>query len=131
MLICTRFYATIMATSNTTAANMIGMINLNEDENAFYVEALAPGLNAETLNVSILQNQLQITGEKTPLSNEIKAEQIHRNERATGCFVRTLDLPSEVNNENIKAEYKNGILRITLQKAESAKPKTVSVKFAD
>ncbi|MGE5820412.1 MAG: Hsp20/alpha crystallin family protein, partial [Deltaproteobacteria bacterium] len=61
---------------------------------------------------------------------EIKPEAVHRNERASGKFVRTIDLPVEVDEGRIQAEYKNGLLVVTLPKAEKARPKQINVKVA-
>jgi HSP20 family protein len=112
------------------AARQYPMINLNEDANAYYVEALAPGVDPQSLDVTVVHNSLTIAGEKKPGNGEAAAEAFHRNERAAGRFVRTIDLPSEVDGEHIQADYKNGLLLITLPKAEQTKPRQVSVNVA-
>lgn len=110
------------------AARAYPMINISEDRDAVYVEALAPGLDTETLEISVLNNRLRMAGEKQALSKDIKPEAFHRNERSAGRFVRTIDLPTEVDAAKVTAEYKAGILLITLPKAEAAKPKQITVK---
>ncbi len=110
------------------AARAYPMLNVSEDRDAVYVEALAPGLDTETLEISVLHNRLRIAGEKQALSKDIKPEAFHRNERSAGRFVRTLDLPTEVDADKVTAEYKNGLLLITIPKAEAAKPKQITVK---
>ncbi|HOJ34636.1 MAG TPA: Hsp20/alpha crystallin family protein [Candidatus Hydrogenedentes bacterium] len=112
------------------AARAYPMLNISEDRDAVYVEALAPGLDTETLEISVLNNRLRIAGEKQALSKDIKPEAFHRSERSAGRFVRTIDLPTEVDAEKVTAEYKNGMLLITLPKAEAAKPKQITVKVA-
>jgi len=102
------------------------LINLLEDREHVYVEALTPGVDPQSLNVTVVQNRLTIAGEKTRIP-DIKPEAFHRNERAAGKFVRVIDLPVEV-SEGIEAAYKNGLLVVTLPKAEKAKPKQISVK---
>jgi HSP20 family protein len=102
------------------------LVNVYEDENAVHVEALAPGLDTEELKVSVQGNVLTLSGEKKPLPG-VKAEQYHRNERATGKFVRTFSLNTEVDADNVNASYANGILTVTLPKHEKAKPKEVAV----
>jgi HSP20 family protein len=106
------------------------MINLLEDKDNLYVEALTPGLDPKSLNVTVQQNRLTVSGEKIRLPAEAKPEAIHRNERASGRFVRTIDLPVEVSEEGIQAEYRNGLLVATLPKAEKARPKQINVKVA-
>ncbi len=111
-----------------TAARRYPLLNLNEDEDNVYVEALAPGVDPESLDVSIVGDQLRIAGEKPPIKPEIKAEAFHRNERSAGRFVRTTTLPVAVDADKVSAEYKNGLLLLTLPKAEEAKPKQIAVK---
>jgi HSP20 family protein len=105
------------------------LINLLEDKDHVYIEALTPGVDPQSLDVSVMQNRLTLSGEKSRISGEIKPEAFHRSERASGKFVRTIDLPAEVNEQAIQAEYKNGLLLITMAKAEKAKPKQISVKL--
>jgi HSP20 family protein len=105
------------------------LVNLLEDKDNVYIEALTPGVDPQSLNVSLLQNRLTLSGEKGGVGN-VKPEAFHRNERANGKFVRTIDLPVEVDEGKIQAEYKNGLLVVTLPKADKAKPKQISVKVA-
>ena len=103
------------------------LINLLEDKDNLYIEALTPGVDPKTINVTSLQNRLTLSGEKSGVK-DIRPEAFHRNERASGKFVRTIDLPTEVDEAKIQAEYKNGLLLLTLPKAEKAKPKQITVK---
>ena len=106
------------------------MVNLLEDKDHLYIEALTPGVDPQSLNLSVMQNRLTLSGEKSRTPGEIKPEAFHRNERASGKFVRTIDLPVEVDEARIQAEYKNGLLMITLPKAEKARPKQINVRVA-
>jgi HSP20 family protein len=106
------------------------MVNLLEDKDNLYIEALTPGVDPQSLNLSVMQNRLTLSGEKSRAPVEIKPEAFHRNERASGKFVRTIDLPVEVDEARIQAEYKNGLLVVTLPKAEKARPKQINVKVA-
>jgi HSP20 family protein len=103
------------------------LINLNEDKDNFYLEALAPGVDPASLNITTVRNKLTLSGEKRRVEGEIRPEAFHRSERASGKFVRTLELPIEVDEGKVKAEYRNGILKLTLPKAERAKPKQITV----
>jgi HSP20 family protein len=105
------------------------LINLLEDKDNFYVEALTPGVDPQSMNVTAARNRLTLSGEKSG-GGDIKPEAFHRNERASGKFVRTIDLPVEIDEARIEAEYKNGLMVVTLPKAEIAKPKQISVKVA-
>jgi HSP20 family protein len=104
------------------------LVNLLEDKEHLYIEALMPGVDSQSLEVSVLRSRLTLSGEKIRIPAEVKPEAFHRSERSSGKFVRTFDLPVEVNEQQIGAEYKNGLLMITLPKAERAKPRQVSVK---
>lgn len=112
------------------SARAYPLLNMSEDKENVYVEALAPGLNPETLEVTVVRDTLRIAGEKQPLSEQIKPEAFHRTERGAGKFARTLTLPIEVDGEKVKASYTNGLLLITLPKAEQAKPKQISVSVS-
>ncbi len=110
------------------SARTYPLLNIGEDHDNIYVEALAPGLNPDTLEISVLDNTLRIAGEKPPISEDIRPEAFHRNERSAGKFVRTTALPVAVDSAKVAAEYKSGLLRLTLPKAEEAKPKQIEVK---
>lgn len=109
------------------SAQKYPLLNLNEDKESFYIEALAPGIKPDTLEVTVVGNRLTISGEKDLTGAEIKAETYHRNERNAGKFMRMLELPHEIDDSKVKADYKNGLLYISLPKSEKAKPKQISV----
>ena len=106
------------------------LINLLEDKDNIYIEALTPGVNPKSLDISVTQNRLTLAGEKTRIAEDVKPEAFHRSERASGKFVRIVDLPLEVEGGEIEAEYKNGLLFVTIPKAEKAKPRQINVKIA-
>src|SRR5918911_4420064 len=95
------------------SARTYPLINMSEDADNYYVEALAPGIDPSTLNLTVVRNQLSIAGEKRPPQG-VPAEAFHRSERAAGKFVRSIDLPMEVESQNVSARYADGLLTITL-----------------
>lgn len=111
------------------AARQYPLANLSEDAANVYVEALAPGVDPKSLDLTVVQGSLVIKGEKPGLA-QVAAEAYHRNERAAGRFVRTIELPSEVDAARITAEYRNGLLLVTLPKSEAAKPRKIEVSVA-
>jgi HSP20 family protein len=103
------------------------LINLAEDRDHVYIEALAPGVDPATIDLSITRNVMTISGEKRRHPEDIQPEAFHRSERAAGKFVRTIELPVEVDADQVTAQYKHGILMVTLPKVMAAKPKQISV----
>lgn len=106
------------------------LMNLHEDPDNFYVEAMAPGVDPDSLNLAVVRNALTVSGEKKRAPGDIEPEAFHREERAGGKFVRTITLPVEIDESKVRAEYKDGLLLITLPKAEEAKPKKISINVA-
>jgi HSP20 family protein len=86
-------------------------------------------LDPETLNASVSGDQLVISGEKKSLPKSVKSEFVHRSERSTGQFARSLSLSVSVQSEKVQASYTNGVLKILLPKMEEAKPKQIQVKL--
>lgn len=106
------------------------LLNVSEDEKCVYVDALAPGMDPGSLNLHIVRDQLHISGNKPGPETDVEASAYHRNERAAARFVRTLTLPAPVDGGKAKARYRNGILRITIPKAESARPRQIPVSVS-
>ncbi len=105
-------------------------MNVSEDKDHVYVEALAPGVDPDSLEITIVRDTLRVAGEKQPIRMEVKPEAYHRNERLAGKFIRAITLPVEVDGDKVSADYANGVLLIKLPKAEAAKPKQIEVKIA-
>lgn len=98
-----------------------------EEKNNFVVKAELPGMTKEDMNVSLHDGNLIISGErKSETKNE--GTEVYRAERFFGKFQRAVALPATVAVNNVKAEYKDGILTVTLPKSEEAKPRQVEVK---
>ena len=112
------------------AARRYPLINLHENQDTLYVEALAPGIDPASLELSVMDHTLTISGEKRRHPEDIKPEAFHRSEREAGRFRRSIELPIEVDANNVKADYRNGLLLVTLPKSERAKPKQIAVQVA-
>jgi len=100
-------------------------INLSEDEYNYYIEALVPGIDADAIDLNVMQRNLSLSGERK--ESEDKDYTWHRHERGTGKFMRTIDLTSNIDTTKVSAECKNGVLHITLTKADIEKPKKISL----
>ena len=102
-----------------TAARAYPLVNINEDSENFYIEALAPGVEPESIEVTALERVVRLSGAKQVSNPEIKSEAYHRSERHAGPFVREIALPTQVDEENVKATYKNGLLMVNRLNADS------------
>ena len=102
-------------------------LNISEKDNNFYVRAELPGVKAESLDISVVEGQLLLRGERKIEPEEQKAG-YHRRERESGFFRRTIALPARVDPGKVSAGMKNGVLTVTLPRAEEAKPRKISVK---
>ncbi len=101
-------------------------LNLSESGDCLYVEAEVPGVRPEALDISVEGNTLVIRGERKADTPE--GVSYHRRERMNGRFSKSITLPYEVQVDKVEAEYKNGVLKLTLPKAEHAKPRSITVK---
>jgi HSP20 family protein len=97
-----------------------------EDKDNLYVRAELPGMRKEDIDLSLHNGSLSISGERKS-DDKVKEAEVYRAERFFGRFQRTITLPTAVAAEKIKAQYKDGILSVTLPKAEEAKPKHIDV----
>ena len=104
-------------------------LDIYEDNDNFIVKAELPGMKKEDIEVSMHAGSLSISGERKGESKEEDAE-VCRAERYFGRFQRTVTLPAAVAAEKVKAQYKDGILTVTLPKTEEAKPKQIDVSVS-
>jgi HSP20 family protein len=102
-------------------------VDLKENSENFVVTAELPGMNKDDIQVEVENNLLTIRGERKFEKKE-EHENYHFVERSYGSFYRSFMLPAKVNAEAIVAEYKDGILHVTLPKREEVKPKKVEIK---
>lgn len=102
-------------------------VDIYETENSLVVTAEIPGVSEKDIDVRIENNQLVIKGERK-FEKETKEENYHRIERIYGNFYRSFSLPNTVDHEKVKAEYKNGVLKIVLGKKEEVKPKQIKIE---
>ncbi len=105
------------------------LVNFSEDEGHVYIEALIPGVEPKEIDLTVLRNTVTISGERKPFVEQ-KGQIVHRTELGSGKFSRTLELPVDIDPNNIDAQCKDGIMQITLAKAEHAKPKRIEIKLS-
>jgi HSP20 family protein len=101
-------------------------VDIYETENAIIMNAEVPGIDEKDIDIKIEDNTLTVSGERK-FEKETKEENYHRIERSYGSFYRSFTIPRNVDQDKIKAEHDNGVLKITLPKKLESKPKTVKV----
>lgn len=101
-------------------------LNVMKVDNSYVVTAEIPGMHAENLDIKVEGDTLTIKGERKP-ENLGEGLSYHRKERASGTFQRSLTLPSNVEPDEVKANYEDGVLTITLPMAKSAQPKQIAI----
>jgi HSP20 family protein len=101
-------------------------LDLYEDKDNFTVKAELPGMKREDIELSFHEGSLSISGERKHEEKSSEGE-AYRSERLFGRFQRTITLPAPVAADKVKAQYKDGILTVTLPKTEEAKPKRIDV----
>jgi len=101
-------------------------VDIYENKDQIVLEAELPGMNREDFELSIENNVLTLRGERR-FEKKDESDNYHRVERAYGSFTRSFTLPQTVSPENVAAEYKNGVLRVVLQKREEVKARRIEI----
>ena len=101
-------------------------LDLHEDKDNVTVKVELPGMKKEDIEISLHNGCLSISGERKG-EEKFENSEVYRSERFFGRFQRTVTLPTPVASDKVKAQYKDGILTITLPKTEEAKPKQIAV----
>jgi HSP20 family protein len=115
---------------NSALTTWAPAVDIYETENELVLKADLPEVNERDLDIQIENNMLTIRGERT-FDHEVKEDNYLRIERTYGAFSRSFSLPNTVNTEAIKAEYKNGVLRVELPKRAESKPRQVKVNVGN
>ena len=102
-------------------------IDLSETENEVVVKAVLPGIKPEDVDISVSEGVLTVKGE-SKFEQKTENENYYRQEIRYGAFHRSVPLPSRVNHEQADAEFKDGVLTVTLPKAEEVRPKQIKVR---
>jgi len=103
-------------------------LDVFEEKDDIVVKADLPGMNKEEIEVTVTGDVVTIKGEKKK-EEEVKEKDYYRRERSYGSFVRSVELPCEVKSDQIKANFKDGVLEVRMPKTEEAKKKCVSIKI--
>ena len=123
--------ATIAADSDMDLSEWSPTVDIEEDDKGYTVLADLPGVKKKDISVSLENGVLSITGEKhVEKETGKKGGKKHRMERFHGTFSRRFTLPGEVMEDKVEARYEDGVLSLTIPKAEEAKPRSVDIKIS-
>jgi HSP20 family protein len=101
-------------------------VDIQETEEGYRLTAELPGLTKDDINITLENNVLRLSGERK-FEKDVKKESYHRIERAYGTFGRSFVLPQQVSSDKVEAAFKDGILTVTVPKAEQAKPRKIAI----
>jgi HSP20 family protein len=101
-------------------------VDLYEKDDNFVIKAELPGVNKKDITIDLKDRVLTLSGERS-YDNEVKEENYYRRERSYGKFHRAFTLPADVEADKIKAEFKDGVLKVEVPKPEDRKPKKVTI----
>lgn len=102
-------------------------VDIYETKDSIVLNVELPGVTKEEISLEVKDNTLTLRGEKK-MEKDVKEESYHRMERTYGSFMRAFTLPSTVQQEKVKARFRDGILEVSIPKAEEAKPKQIKVE---
>ena len=108
------------------ASGTFPAINMGVSPERVDIYVFAAGVDPKSMDISIQQNLLKISGERK--SEKPEGVEFYRNERFTGAFSRTLTLPEDVDPDKVNASYHDGVLQITVQRREEVVPRRIEVK---
>ena len=109
------------------AGGQLGLaIDLRENEDSYVLEAAVPGLKPDDIDISVLGNQVTIQGE-TKQEQDRQGERYHLRERRVGRFQRTISLPTAIQADQATAEFRDGLLILTLPKGQEAQPRRIPI----
>ncbi len=110
---------------STAASGTFPPINMFQQGDNFVAIVELPGIDRKQLNVEAKENRIRISGQKAVSYDE--GVSLHRRERVSGVFDRTLSVPVRIDADKMRAEYRDGILALFIPRAESDKPKAIAI----
>lgn len=114
---------------NISVTQWAPLVDIAEDEKEYLVKVELPEVQKDDVKVTVENGTLSISGERKSEKEE-KGRKLHRIERYYGRFERSFSIPDDAEADNVKAEFKDGVLRVHLAKSEKARPKQIEVKVS-
>lgn len=119
-------FSPIFGDSDLSSRTWMPPVDIFETDGEVVLKAELPGVKPDDVEVRVENNTLFLRGERR-FEKEVNEENYHRVERSYGSFSRSFTLPSSIDSDKVKAEYKDGLLTLTMPKREEAKPKTIKI----
>ncbi len=110
-------------------ADWMPSVDISETDAAYLIKGEVPGVNKDDVKVTVQDGMLTIQGERKQEKEE-KGKKFHRVECNYGSFMRSFRVPDDADESAVKAEFKDGMLNVTLPKSAKAKPKSIEVKVS-
>jgi HSP20 family protein len=104
-------------------------VDIYENGDNLVLKAELPGVDPRDVEIRVEDSTLYLKGERK-FEKEVKEESYHRVERSYGTFTRSFSLPNSIDSDKVSAEYKDGVLTLTMPKREEAKPKTIKINVS-
>lgn len=121
------FFRPMRTIDESGSHDLVPAVDVSENENEFVVRVEIPGVRKEDVDVTVENGVLTINAENKSETEEKEGERVIRQERRYGKYMRSLRLGTDINESKVKATHKDGVLQVTLPKAEEVKPKRVNV----
>lgn len=122
------FFRPYAANPGDVSGSLVPAIDLHEDDKSYTVRAEIPGVKKEDIDVTVHDGVLTINAESRYEHEEKEEGRVIRQERRYGKYVRTIRLGKDVDDSNVKANYKDGVLELELPKVEEVKPKKIAIE---
>ena len=120
------FHPTLYNEEGTSMWSWHPVVDIYEDDNNIVIKAELPGVDKKDISVDVKDRIITLSGERSA-DNEVKDDNYYRRERSYGRFERSFTLPADVEPDKVKADFKDGILKLNIPKPEASKPKQITV----
>jgi HSP20 family protein len=124
------FLRPMQLTGETAGRDLVPAVEVSETDDQYVVRAEMPGVRKEDIDVNLEEGILTISAQTRSETEEREAERVIRQERRFGKYLRSLRLGTDVDATRVEAVYRDGVLELSLPKAEQSKPKKIDVKVA-
>jgi len=121
------FYPTNRDEVEFSIRNWNPVVDVYDNDDNFVIKAELPGIDKEDIEIDVKDRVLTLKGERSS-ENEVKEDNYYRRERSFGKFERAFTLPADVDPDKIKADFKDGVLKIDIPKPEEQKPRQITIQ---